>query len=313
MNDLGVDRKNAIKAEYTGEKRTPKKGEWYLSGAQVSAYRAPNDLSQEFHIAKLVLAGVVQAKEEMAMARRLVAGTADRQSAVTVEDLYFLEGEDNTILTRKHTFLNAELNEAEFYTDAEDAKKVIKTNSRWFEVFGWSRIRVVRVSVSGLRTVETVTPGDVGVRSSVQSADSSVAGQRVAALDDTFKDVLQGLEKLSAGLQGGGMAGFSRSIDKVIEEVLRLRRETADWQKEKGDRRGSETVSADRRSVEVSDSDYEEIAYAVAVEACENALESGSAGEMVRDMNDIDNWDQRKCDKAVGDLINEFRRKAGSF
>mgnify|MGYP000078249512 CR=1 FL=1 len=38
----------------TGEKRPPKKGEWYLSGAIVHGYRAPNDLSIVFHIAKLV-------------------------------------------------------------------------------------------------------------------------------------------------------------------------------------------------------------------------------------------------------------------
>jgi hypothetical protein len=39
---------------YTGDFRAPKKGEFYLSGAKVSAYRAPNDLTQKFHIARLV-------------------------------------------------------------------------------------------------------------------------------------------------------------------------------------------------------------------------------------------------------------------
>lgn len=39
----------------TGEFRPPKKGEWYLSGAVVEAYKARNDLTQEFHIARLVL------------------------------------------------------------------------------------------------------------------------------------------------------------------------------------------------------------------------------------------------------------------
>lgn len=43
-----------VHAQYTGEKRCPKKGEWYLSGSIVEAYLAPNDLSTEFHIAKLV-------------------------------------------------------------------------------------------------------------------------------------------------------------------------------------------------------------------------------------------------------------------
>jgi len=38
----------------TKEKRPPKKGEWYLSGAMVEAYRAPNDLLIPYHIAKIV-------------------------------------------------------------------------------------------------------------------------------------------------------------------------------------------------------------------------------------------------------------------
>lgn len=40
----------------TGEFRCPRKGEWYLSGAVIEGYEAPNDLSQEYHIAKLVRA-----------------------------------------------------------------------------------------------------------------------------------------------------------------------------------------------------------------------------------------------------------------
>lgn len=40
--------------KYTGEKRPPLRGEWFLSGASVAAYRAPNDLSTPYHIAKLV-------------------------------------------------------------------------------------------------------------------------------------------------------------------------------------------------------------------------------------------------------------------
>lgn len=46
-------------ARWTGERRAPKAGEWYLSGAVVEAYRAPNDLSSEFHIARLVAGRVV--------------------------------------------------------------------------------------------------------------------------------------------------------------------------------------------------------------------------------------------------------------
>lgn len=43
-----------VHAQWTGEKRCPKKGEWYLSGSIIEAYCAPNDLSTPFHIAKLV-------------------------------------------------------------------------------------------------------------------------------------------------------------------------------------------------------------------------------------------------------------------
>jgi hypothetical protein len=44
-----------VKAVYAGEKRPPRAGEWYLSGARPAAYRAPNDLSSAYHIARLVL------------------------------------------------------------------------------------------------------------------------------------------------------------------------------------------------------------------------------------------------------------------
>lgn len=41
-------------AKWTGEKRPPKKGEWYLSGAIIGAYQAGHDLSNDYHIATLV-------------------------------------------------------------------------------------------------------------------------------------------------------------------------------------------------------------------------------------------------------------------
>ena len=46
-----------VKAKWTGEKRCPKKGEWYLSGCEgfVRAYKAPSDLSSEYFIGKIVL------------------------------------------------------------------------------------------------------------------------------------------------------------------------------------------------------------------------------------------------------------------
>ena len=44
-----------VRAVATGEKRPPKKGEWYLSGAVVEAYKAENNLTSSFHIARLVV------------------------------------------------------------------------------------------------------------------------------------------------------------------------------------------------------------------------------------------------------------------
>jgi hypothetical protein len=43
-----------FRAVFTGEKRPPRKGEWYLSGSIITAYKAPNDLSTPYHIARLV-------------------------------------------------------------------------------------------------------------------------------------------------------------------------------------------------------------------------------------------------------------------
>lgn len=46
--------RNKLRAIPTKDVRAPKKGEWYISGAIPEAYRAPNDLSTEFRIAKIV-------------------------------------------------------------------------------------------------------------------------------------------------------------------------------------------------------------------------------------------------------------------
>lgn len=43
------------RAIWTGEHRAPCKGEWYLSGAKIEAYRAPNHLQTPFHIARIVV------------------------------------------------------------------------------------------------------------------------------------------------------------------------------------------------------------------------------------------------------------------
>lgn len=44
-----------VVAKKSKEYREPKKGEWFISGAIGEAYHSPNDLSNKYHIAKLVL------------------------------------------------------------------------------------------------------------------------------------------------------------------------------------------------------------------------------------------------------------------
>lgn len=47
--------KRNFRAYFTGETRCPKKGEWFLSGAIIEAYKAPNNLTTPYKIAKLLL------------------------------------------------------------------------------------------------------------------------------------------------------------------------------------------------------------------------------------------------------------------
>lgn len=42
-----------VRAVKTGEFRSPKRGEWYLSGAEPFAFRASTDYVTKFHIVKL--------------------------------------------------------------------------------------------------------------------------------------------------------------------------------------------------------------------------------------------------------------------
>ena len=42
------------RCQWTGERRSPKAGEWFLSGAVVEGYRAHADLETPYHIARLV-------------------------------------------------------------------------------------------------------------------------------------------------------------------------------------------------------------------------------------------------------------------
>ena len=56
-----------IMAVFTGEKRCPKAGEWFLSGAVVEAYRTKNDLDTPYYIASLVRTELVQFRKITAM------------------------------------------------------------------------------------------------------------------------------------------------------------------------------------------------------------------------------------------------------
>jgi hypothetical protein len=47
-------KRHILAAKWTGERRTPRAGEWYLSGAIIEAYRAPNDLTTSYPIAYIV-------------------------------------------------------------------------------------------------------------------------------------------------------------------------------------------------------------------------------------------------------------------
>lgn len=50
---LNLEDSVGVRAVATGEFRSPRKGEWFLSGSYVEAYRAENDLTVAYHIAKL--------------------------------------------------------------------------------------------------------------------------------------------------------------------------------------------------------------------------------------------------------------------
>jgi len=55
-----TDRRN-LRAQWTGEpRRAIRAGEWYLSGAEVAAYRARADIAGPYHPARLIVAEPVQ-------------------------------------------------------------------------------------------------------------------------------------------------------------------------------------------------------------------------------------------------------------
>jgi hypothetical protein len=55
---------NRIMAQYIGEFRPPKKGEWYLSGSQIEAYQCCSDsFTTSYHIARIVLTRKIETIE----------------------------------------------------------------------------------------------------------------------------------------------------------------------------------------------------------------------------------------------------------
>lgn len=54
IGTIGLPRERNVAFVATGEFRPPKRGEYYLSGAIIEAYRAPNDFTQAYWIARKV-------------------------------------------------------------------------------------------------------------------------------------------------------------------------------------------------------------------------------------------------------------------
>lgn len=65
-----------FRAQWTGEKRPPRAGEWYLSGAVVEAYRALSNQTTTFHIARIVRVRIVTQEviEELVSGSIVVSG-----------------------------------------------------------------------------------------------------------------------------------------------------------------------------------------------------------------------------------------------
>jgi len=110
-----------IRAVLTGEKRAPKKGEWYLSGAIPAGYTAPNDFSTEYCILKLVL---------------VETAVVETQTIIDVEDStpeegtrYYIDGAIVTVLKQQRELPAQIRNRADFIYNLTD-HKVIKTRTR---------------------------------------------------------------------------------------------------------------------------------------------------------------------------------------
>tara|TARA_R110002096_G_scaffold66682_2_gene162220 strand:- start:34938 stop:35174 length:237 start_codon:yes stop_codon:yes gene_type:complete len=60
LYEIGATDRSKVKAVYSGQFRPPRKGEWFMSGSIVEAYKAKSDMTVSYHIARLVK---VQMKE----------------------------------------------------------------------------------------------------------------------------------------------------------------------------------------------------------------------------------------------------------
>lgn len=72
MASIGCPGDGTVMAVNTGRYACPKKGQWFLSGAKVVAYRAPNDLSVKYWIAQ-----IVKVKTDTIVNRRIIATLED--------------------------------------------------------------------------------------------------------------------------------------------------------------------------------------------------------------------------------------------
>ena len=55
FHPLKLEYPRGLKARWIREFRTPKKGEWYLSGAIIEAYQAKRDMHSPFYIAQILI------------------------------------------------------------------------------------------------------------------------------------------------------------------------------------------------------------------------------------------------------------------
>jgi len=118
--------KREIRAVRTGEMRSPKKGEWYLSGAVPAGYIAKNDLGMSFNILKLVLV-------EKTVVETLTILDEEDSVPEAKERRYYIDGAVVTVPERKMELPHKIINRADFiYCFTEH--KIVKSRVGDFEV-----------------------------------------------------------------------------------------------------------------------------------------------------------------------------------